>query len=224
MRDITSHKCMSLKIVHFSSGYLRRRVCPRRAGVYIPDERSGISLLCSNIGTPNRHTLTDRYIRRSLADSQAGIIISSAPLGDRYRHEEGERDVWALFINEDGRSWRDKEGEQTERETRKKETERERGVQDIRYRWEREYRVLQTSRQLPASGYTVSGINMRLTEWDRCFCCRVNCWAGHITSRQPYVPRPIVGPDRVLSLFPYTASICHIAELLNYSLYIFYVE
>jgi len=97
----------------------------------------------------------------------------------------------------------------------------ERGVWDIRYRWEREYRVLQTSRQLPASGYTVPGINMRLTEWDRCSCCRVNRWPGRITSHQPYASR-LIGvllPFPVYPTLRQSAVSMSIAKLLNYSLY-----
>lgn len=89
---------MSLTIVHFSPGYSRGRVCPRREPVYTFPMRDRGTTRCARISAHPVHTLTGRYIRRPLADSRAGIIISSALLGDRYGHEEGEGDVWGSDV------------------------------------------------------------------------------------------------------------------------------
>lgn len=120
----------------------RMRVPPMRT--YIPGEKSS-ARKDTKINEERRSVLEYRNTLYTLSERdtgpfsrRTGIIISSAPCRDRYEARTSER----------SEGWGDDEAERPAEERDEEKTEKGR---DIRYRWEREYRVLQTSRQLPGS-------------------------------------------------------------------------
>lgn len=150
-------------------------------------ERSVTSLCCIRISGHPVRTLTGRCIRRRpLTGSRAGN--NNFECSSREEIDTDTKRTYGGLDEDRG----DEPRKERARENGWVKNERE----GLRYTLQVRARVSRAANEPAAARFWLhSGlryINMRLTEWDRCF--RVNRRA-RITSRQPCTPRPIVGPD-----------------------------
>lgn len=143
----------------------RMRVPPMRT--YIPGEKSS-ARKDTKINEERRSVLEYRNTLYTLSERdtgpfsrRTGIIISSAPCRDRYEARTSER----------SEGWGDDEADQRSGRPRKETERRQRKVEIYVTGESASIACCKRAGSCPAPGYTVPAINMRLTEWDRCFRC-----------------------------------------------------
>lgn len=160
---MTHHRLFHGKIIE------QRMRRPTYAYAYIPGEKSS-ARKDTKINEERRSVLEYRNTLYTLSERdtgpfsrRTGIIISSAPCRDRYDEHgpvKGARGEATMKRTSAAASQRKEDGDRRQRKVEIYVTGESASIA-----------CCKRAGSCPAPGYTVPVINMRLTEWDRCFSC-----------------------------------------------------